>query len=177
MTYCEDPELMIRWADYLYSPEGQVFKNYGVEGESLSYNANGDPQLDYDLVFRNPDWSTQVASTYYLGAKSAWTINDTALSEAAYSDSQLTCIDAWEYHTDTAYTLSDGLTLNTEESAAFSEAYSDISTYIAENVNAFIMGEKEMSEFDAFVETICSMDVDTVINSYQSALDRYNSRG
>ena len=41
-TSCNDPELFCRWANWLYTEDGQFFKNYGVQGESWDYNDNGD---------------------------------------------------------------------------------------------------------------------------------------
>lgn len=40
----------------------------------------------------------------------------------------------------------------------------------------FIMGEKSMDEFDAYVEMLKSAGLDQVIECYQAAYDRYMAR-
>ena len=38
---CKNPELLLQWADYFYSPEGVNFFFYGVEGETYVKNEDG----------------------------------------------------------------------------------------------------------------------------------------
>ena len=38
---CEDPETMLRWVDYLYTEEGALLAEYGLEGEEYSWNERG----------------------------------------------------------------------------------------------------------------------------------------
>lgn len=42
---CEYPEIAMQLIDYLYTEEGALFANYGIEGESFYYDENGDIQL------------------------------------------------------------------------------------------------------------------------------------
>ena len=39
----EDPELITRWFDYMYTDEGILLTNYGFEGETFEYDENGKP--------------------------------------------------------------------------------------------------------------------------------------
>ena len=59
---CEDPELVARWADYIYSEEGQILSNYGVEGETFEYDESGKPMLG-DLVLHNETIPATIALT------------------------------------------------------------------------------------------------------------------
>lgn len=49
----------------------------------------------------------------------------------------------------------------------------DICTYLSENVLQFIYGQKDMGEWDSFVETVRGMGVDTAIEAKQAAYDDY----
>ena len=52
-TDCENPELALRWLDYLYSEEGAMLANYGIEGETYTMT-DGTPQYT-DVMTSNPD--------------------------------------------------------------------------------------------------------------------------
>ena len=42
-TACNDPELLCRWLDYIYTYDGTLLVNYGVEGEGMTFDADGAP--------------------------------------------------------------------------------------------------------------------------------------
>lgn len=174
-TSCEEPELFARWADYLYTEEGQLFKNYGVEGESLSYE-NGEPVLSYDAIFANAEFdnNTNVTYAYYLGNNDLWTINDAKPRNISYNDVQLDAINCWLDQNDIAYNMPYGVTLSTEETSRFAALFGDISTYVEEFWPAAIMGARDISEFDDFVQKLYDMGAQECVDIYQAALDRYN---
>ena len=58
--------------------------------------------------------------------------------------------------------------------AEYSDIFSDLSTYIQENLLSFITGSKSLSEYDQFIETVKSMNLERVVELKQSALDRFN---
>jgi putative aldouronate transport system substrate-binding protein len=47
---------------------------------------------------------------------------------------------------------------------------------ISETIPQFITGQKPMTEYDAFVEQLKSMNIDRCIEIQQAALDRYIAR-
>lgn len=56
-TQCSDPKLAIQYMDYLFSEEGHMLANYGIEGQTYTME-NGEPQFT-DLILNNPqgfDW-------------------------------------------------------------------------------------------------------------------------
>ena len=53
---------------------------------------------------------------------------------------------------------------------------SDIQTYYEQAVPEFIMGNRPLSEFDAYVDTLNSMGLDRCIEIYQTAYDRFMGR-
>ena len=50
---CHNPEIMLRWFDYLYTEEGALLFNYGLEGQGHII-VDGKPMLT-ELVVANPD--------------------------------------------------------------------------------------------------------------------------
>ncbi|NLV49111.1 MAG: hypothetical protein GXY20_00280, partial [Clostridiales bacterium] len=49
----------------------------------------------------------------------------------------------------------------------------DIGTYIAENYPLFLNGEKSFDEWDSYIEGLYNLKVQTVLDNYQTAYDRY----
>jgi putative aldouronate transport system substrate-binding protein len=49
-TACEDPILAVKLLDYLYSDEGALLANYGIEGETFNYNEEGKPFLSVSMA-------------------------------------------------------------------------------------------------------------------------------
>lgn len=172
-THCEDPELVARWADYIYSPEGQILSNYGVEGESLEYDENGDPQLT-DLVLHNPDLPEQLAITKYT-TFSLVGVQDDHRQYKEFTDAQWEAGEIWSMGDD-AYVIPTGAQMTSEENTTFSNAYSDIGTYVGQITLQAIMGDVNIDDiWDEYVSRIEGMNVATCIEQYQAALDRYNA--
>ena len=53
---CPDVELAVSVLDWRYSEEGSFLFNYGIEGISFEYDANGEPQYT-DLIVKNENGS------------------------------------------------------------------------------------------------------------------------
>ena len=83
----------------------------------------------------------------------------------------------WSESADCDWMMPAGITMTTEEGEEYATTYGDIQTTMQENILKFIMGEKDIdSEWDAYVETLYNMDLQTCIDIKQAALDRYNAR-
>jgi len=52
----------------------------------------------------------------------------------------------------------------------------DVNTHILEQTAAFIMGHRNIAEFDSFVSELESMGIREAEDIHQAALDRYLSR-
>lgn len=175
-TTCQEPELALKWLDYHFSEEGSILCQYGLEGEGLVYK---DGKPDYsELISNNPDGlSTDNALNQY-----AININmyakDYATLRAAYSDTQRAALDAWNSNREvTKSSFVSLFTLSTEETDTVQQYYTDISTYVSEQVGLFLVGDNDIEgNWDSFVETVESMGIEDVIDAYASAGDRYFGR-
>ncbi len=175
-TSCKDPETALRWLDYHFSEEGSILCQYGIEGEGLVYE-NGKPNYS-ELITNNPDGlSTDNALNAYAVNMNMFASNGTALREA-YDEVQQAALDAWNGTREVNKTSFTGLfTLDTEETATVQRYYTDISTYVAEQVGKFLIGEVDLEQnWDSFVETVESMGIDEVVDAYTTAGERYFGR-
>lgn len=172
----ENFEILMKWLDYWYTQEGSDLANYGVEG--VSYTRNGDGSVQFtELMTNNPDGIafTLCMNRYVLFVGSF--LNDNTRSASTYTEKQQECVDFWSEHSgDGAYVYPTAVSLTTEESDRFNSAYSDIATYVQSETLAFITGNRPLSEYDSFCNTIHSMGIEDLTAIYQDALDRYNAR-
>ena len=163
--------------DYLYTNEGSELMNYGIEDVTFTYDENGD-HVWTDLMVNNPDGLAYswCISRYTFGAGSFRI--DSSRTLANYGDEEMHLIDVWNNgEGDTRDVLpTSGLSLTSDEAAAYAAAFSDIRTHAQQNILAFITGTRSIDEYDTFVEELKSMNVDECTQILQDALDRYNQR-
>ena len=175
-TSCDDPETALEWLDYHFSEDGSILCQYGIEGEGLEYQ-DGKPNYS-DLISNNPEGlSTDNALNAYAINMNMFASNGTTLREA-YDEVQQQALNAWNDKREvTKSSFTNLFTLDADETATVQRYYTDISTYVAEQVGRFLIGEADIDEnWDTFVETVESMGIDEVIDAYTTAGERYFGR-
>jgi len=174
-TACEDPVSVCKYVDYLYSDEGVLLANYGVEGETFEYDENGKPYLT-EMVTNNPEYEYRIALNIFTCDRQTPVpyVIDQTKSLADYSAEQLQAMEAWELNSDYAYNLpSRGMNYTLEESNEMSLITTDLETYVEENIVLFILGDKPLDEFDEFVDQVKAMNIDRCVEITQESYDRY----
>lgn len=175
-TVCEDPEVICKYVDYVYSEEGTLLANYGVEGETFTY-VDGTPKLT-DLVLNNENYSYGAAMNIFVCDRMtpAPFVIDEDRVRADYIEDQLNAIEVWNNANDGLYNMpKTGVNLTVDESEEYNGLYSDIETYMDENIIKFIVGDKSLDEYDAYVSTLKEMGIDQCTAIYQAAYDRYQN--
>lgn len=167
---CENVELACQWGDWWYSDEGSLLANYGVEGVSFEYD-NGVPKFT-ETVTDAPEGMRDALLIYASNNTINCVIDNNALS-SGYSEIDKAAPAIWREGVDDEYVIPNGVSLTAEESSEAANIYSDIGTALAESITAFIVGDKSLDEFDAFVEQIRGMDIDGYLEIQQAAYDRY----
>lgn len=171
---CDDPEVICQYIDYIYSEEGILLANYGVEGETFTY-VDGTPKLT-DLVLNNPDYSYGAAMNIFVCDRMtpAPFVIDEDRVRADYIEDQINAIEIWNVSNDGLYNMPrTGVNLTVDESEEYNTLYSDIETYMEENMVKFVVGDKPLDEFDAYVDTLVQMGIEDCIAIEQAAYDRY----
>lgn len=172
-TACDDVELAVRWCNYMYTDEGAVLCNYGLEGESFEYNEAGQPVFT-DLVLNNPDMSTTVALFMYCMDRGPF-YRDDDRETSNYTEAQKAASDIWKSNMVEGRNM-DGYRLTSAETEEAGTWYTDIKTYATEKILQFIIGAVDVDDgWDEYVSEIESMGIDNVIEIYQTAYDRYLS--
>lgn len=174
-TACQELDPILKYIDYMYTDEGTILCNYGIEGEAHYLDEDGNPHLS-ELVTNNPDglpYRVTVALFCFDKMSSAPFKLDNSKSYASYNQDQMDAMDIWGSTNDNEYKLPRGVTLTTEEQEEYSVIGTDISTFISEHIIRYIVGDESFDTWDDFVTQIEDMGGDRCRELYQGAYDRY----
>jgi len=170
---CKNPELAMKWIDYIgYSQEANLIKDYGIEGQTFTYDANGEPQFT-DYIMHNPDgYSPHDAMRTVGGAPSILVFDTPNEFLKKFAGSTVgECMKALE----PLMVEANPLILPTpEESATYNEVWSDMDVYYKEMFAKFISGAESLDNFGTYVDTLKSIGLDKIIQIKEAQRARYN---
>lgn len=177
-TQCSDPELAIKYMDYLFSDDGFVLSNYGIEGDTYTVE-NGEYQFT-DLILNNPqgfDW--QLCQSLYINPGFPC-LTDLHAQELTYNDAQKAAVDVWVSafdSSDITMPNTQWLSYTTEESNTRSDLQADIETKQQEFRLKAITGQLDIdAEWDNYVEELKSMGIEELQATDQAAVERYMNK-
>lgn len=174
-TACKDPFGAMKWLDFIYGEEGHVIANFGKEGETFNYNAEGTP-IFVDEIQNNADPNltrSQVWGKHFLTYNTYFpSIQDWDSYGAYLSEHGRAAVETWTKDVVTDMNLPT-LTFDAEQKETLKLKFTPIQTYVAEQMSKMILGQKPVSDIPAVVEQIKSMGVEDVVAIYQSAYDSY----
>lgn len=177
-TACENVEAAIRFLDFWYSEEGSLMKNFGTEGVSYEM-IDGYPTYT-DLILKNPDGYSisDALGGYTRAANPSVGLIDVRYYEQYYQlEEQVEAMYTWNEYADNAISvLMPSVTPTSDESEELAVIENAVKTYVEEELTKFIMGLRNMEEWDSFIETVKGMNVERAIEIRQGAYDRYMAR-
>lgn len=169
-TSCDNVEVAAKYLDYMYTKEGSILAGYGVEGEGLEYDAEGNPHFS-DLVLHNETYPCTPAMVLY-ATYGCPGIFDGSRYFAAYDQRTLDAIELWgEDEQDWLYPKNASLTV--DESEEYAAILSEVRTYVQEMTLKFITGAESLDQWDAYCQRLTDMGIEDAIAIKQTALDRY----
>ena len=181
-TACKDPVLAAKWLDFQYSQEGELLNWYGIEDVTYTMDAEGHPQFT-DLVLKNEKGlpPSQVMEQYALNWGNCWLgKHNTVASEkvataaAGGSNQQKAAVDIWSAPAKNVE-IPMGITLTEEENDEISQKVTAVRTMIEEYMIKYIIGT-DNTDFETFKAQLIEYGYQDIIDTYQTAFDRYNAR-
>ena len=178
---CSDPQLVMGLVNYLFSEEGQLLFNWGIEGEAYTLDDTGKPQYT-NMMINDPD--TPYLFTAYLYASNtaseyAPSVMDVSKQYYSFDDAAW---QAYEYYLDDgadgSYNYPDGATLSESELTEYATISSDIETYVDTQILAFITGQVTLddSSWAEFQTELENFGIAKMVEMKQAAYDRYEEK-
>jgi putative aldouronate transport system substrate-binding protein len=168
---CKNPEVVIKWLDYMYaSRDGQILMgNFGLEG--LSYEmVDGEPRFT-DFILKHELGSGLAQNVLGVNGNFPRILMREMIEQRflQYEGEVAQSNKATQY-----YVPSFPRVLATkEETDSFIRIMADIDTYKDGMVIKFIQGKESLDKFDQYVKSVKNMGIDEAIAIKQAQYDRY----
>ncbi len=175
-TDCENKELAMKFLDWNYSEEGQLFQQFGIEG--VSYEMVDGAPVYTELVTNNPDGLTsgQMMNQYSRGG-SFWPYVSRLeyFEQVTAMPEQRGAVEAWDANDRYDYMVPT-IVIPEDLLDEYNRIVSETNTHYAEMRTKFITGEESLDNFDAYIAKLKELGLDRRIEIAQIALDEFNAR-
>ncbi len=166
----DDPGLACKWIDQLFTAEAYNEASYGVEGEDYTKDADGNITFT-DKILKHADGPMYgVSQNCYLG--NMWADRD-VLVNLVYGENVKKAVETWSNATSERNMIRSTSVQFTSEEADQLSGLANFWMNQTGTLKAMIKGERDLSEWDAFVASMNEGGLAEYIAIYQSGWDRY----
>jgi len=151
---------LLKYMDWFYSDEAYELLSWGKEG--VTYKVVDGKKQFIDINYR---------AAYGIGNRGWFGVMSTEPVISTYPE-----IVIYGLQEQPKYELPENpasyISLNEQELEVTSTKGTSINKYVQQEVSQFVIGEKSLDEWDAFVSNVKSMGIDEVLAAYESAYKR-----
>jgi putative aldouronate transport system substrate-binding protein len=168
---------MMQFVDWLfYSDEGQVFAKWGVEGVTYTRDSSGAFRLakDVDYVGLNPSASKKLNVDFGFSNGNFAYGGTTQLLESTFSDEEKEFQKVMTARK--TLPVPPPHPLNSDEQEQFALWEAPLKDYVQQQTLKFILGERPLSQWDAFRSELKGKNGDQYLKLVNGAYDRYKSK-
>lgn len=177
-TQAKNPALAAKALDYVYTDEGYMLANFGIEGVSYEM-VDGSPKYT-DLIMNNPDGLTisQALGLYMKAGNGSAFVCDSRYIQQYYGlPQQKAALSAWTTGVEESISKRvPNLTTTTEENAEYARIMNEVDKYRGQMIVKFITGIEPIENFDKYVDTMKQLGVERAMEIETQALKRFNNR-
>lgn len=167
----EYPEECCEFMNWIYTEDGILVSNYGVEGEAFEYDENGVPQYT-DMILKAEGMPPFVATFLHTSLVGTPYYNTTQRKIASFTtEAEKECIDVWATGRTGESRYQGKMTIS--ESEEYTQIASDIITASSEQALRFVTGGRSLDEYDTFLAEMETMGLSRITELKQAAYDRY----
>lgn len=186
-TKCENIERAIQAIDYGYSEEGSKLLTVGIglDEELYEYDADGNPvdaAGEFKAAIEENGWSNSIVK-YAVGALNSWfdvqyPALTTVLPNVVEGGGELTAQKTWSDGVSWELSIPKFVTsfMPTDEADEFNTIMTDVETYSQEELVKFIMGKRNIDEWDNYMQAMEEMGLSRATEIYQNAYESYCAR-
>lgn len=178
-TSCDPAKIpvILQYWDYLYSEEGSFVANYGFEGETFVYDAEGKPVFK-DFMNNGEDGYNFNQHLAQLCLFQAFSFRYQWLrTETNITDDARTLYQTWEKNFAEEIDELPSLSVPLDIVSDYSAAYNNITTYVGEFVLKVILNQIDLdAEWENYLKTMDDMRLPFVLETQQQVLDAFYER-
>ena len=176
---CEEPELALQFFDWFFTDEGVLISNYGLEGETFDYDAEGKPMYN-DFILNNPNENLHMMFAVILNTfNQAPMYNIVSKMWVGYTAEEEEAIHLWSDTTndDTSRSLPTAAALSTEETSQISNEITAVISYASEELLKFMTSATELNDdtWQSFKDNCLAQGLDKCLEVYNNAYQEYLS--
>lgn len=174
-TSCDNPELALNVLNYFFTDAGAELANYGQEGYSFNYNADG--EVEYTELLTNSEYQLSIRALHGLYSWNLFPYR--AYSDAMYPMYTQEVMDAIEIMSTDGITAEhyypSAILLTSQESDSIITTVTDVATYSQEQLLKFMVGDLPLNDetWQAYVDQLYAYGLQDAIDVYQTAYDEY----
>ena len=154
-----------RYINWLYTDEACELVSWGKEGETYEV-------VDGERRFITPNEGDSAQTLYGINTRGTTIRFDPDAIGATISKEQYEVTDFLLEHTVSNLNPTNWIALTAEESEKLADLNTSLETFISENIQKFVIGQKPMSEWDAFMEELAKLPIDEVLAVYEEAYNK-----
>ena len=177
---CKDPAAAIRFLDYMFSEEGRVLLNFGIEGESYEL-ADGKPVIT-DTVLQSKDMPVLSKMNLYAtsaegNAGVATIVDQQYLVQINAATPNVTeALEVWAGSSTFEHEI-PGIIPLSEDSSKYASIMNEVETYADEMLLKFIMGQESIDDkYDEYVANLEAKGIGTATEIMQKAYDTFQDK-
>lgn len=185
ITYkCDKPEIAFRLGDYMMNTDISMLNRYGFEGRDW-VKVEGDEESLYgdkavwkdiaeiwQLSSQTISWRRVGPHFHPLGTFESLSAADPKMN---YNKLLVRTAKELDGLQPEAYVPSS-LAMNAEETEVYTELRPSINSYLDENIAKFIVGDRDFSEWDAFIAEFQNMGIDDFVDSINTCYARMSAQ-
>lgn len=176
-TACKDVELAARYIDWWYTEDGYLTANYGTKG--LSYELDDDGKPYYADAVINNSFGIDASSAVEAYVTTNPVFGLISMDRTVYLAGEQWVDDlmtVWVEQCSNEQVLPTGVSPTSGETEKVTAVLGDITTAASTYILQFIIGDKDLSQWDSYCAEIEAMGLQDVIAIYQTAYERYMAR-
>lgn len=162
---CDNPELAVRFVDYLYSEEGIRLTNYVQQ--DVTYQMEQGKPVYTDAVRKQPDLLNGYTSTSLSGVISQ------ARIQLQLEEAFLCASNAWNANKDSLYMLPEPLEMTPEVEEELRGVMFDLATCAQTASIELMVGERPLSDIPAVQQELMDIGAERCMELLQESLDAY----
>jgi len=161
-------ELIVRFFDYVFSPDGRMVVSYGVEGDSYVLR-EGQPVFTDKMYTPQEGWNMFVKAAIGGRRISCWPYDDALIQQLKGTLSLDALEQTWPYVDPPAPILN----FNREELEVIESTYQNLKDRTSEYLLQFLIGELSVDHgWEAYIEELRKAGLDELVDIYNRSYTR-----